>query len=38
MLHPLLILLFETNKSSQLIFILREDNKNTNKIVIMIIV
>jgi hypothetical protein len=38
MLYLLPILLFETNKSSQLIFLLREDNKNTNKILIMIIV
>jgi len=39
MLYLLPILLFETSKSSQLIiFLLSEDNKNTNKIVIMIIV
>ena len=38
MLYLLSILLSETNKSSQLIFLLREDNKNTNKNVIMIIV
>jgi hypothetical protein len=38
MLYRLAIIFFETSNSSQLIFLLSEDNKNTNKIVIMIIV
>jgi hypothetical protein len=34
----LLILFYETNTSSLLVFLVREDNKNINKILIMIIV